>query len=436
MDKEVIVHIHNTIKKILVSSVFKSTGIYTIANFTNGAIPFFLLPVLTQYLTPADYGITATFGVLLVICTPLISLNTNVAVSIKYFKIAKDEFPQYVSNCLLLIIINCLIVTIFFVFFNSLIEKISLFPGDWLWAVIVACFGGNVISILLMILRSVNRVYPYVIVQFFQVVLNIGLSVYFVVWFQMNWQGRIVANVIAIIFFTIISIAVLYKTGWLVLKYNFAHIKDAVKFGVPLLTNNIANFVVSALDRIIIAQLIGLSAVGIYSVGVNFGQVIWAVIGSVNNAYSPWLFHKLNTATEKVKSKIVLISYGYAIGLLIFAIMASHLMPFIIKIFVSEKFYESLEIIFWIFSAQAFVGMEIIMCNFIHYAERTRSFLWVDIFTSILHLINCYLFVKENGIIGAAQALIITRFVRFLVIWFISDRIYPMPWFSFYKSKL
>jgi len=46
---------------ILTKKIFKSFTIYTGANFANQAIPFLLLPILTRFLAPYDYGILATF---------------------------------------------------------------------------------------------------------------------------------------------------------------------------------------------------------------------------------------------------------------------------------------------------------------------------------------------------------------------------------------
>jgi len=47
--------------------LFKNSLVYTGTNVINKAIPFFLLPIMTRYLTPTDYGIVATFNVLLAV---------------------------------------------------------------------------------------------------------------------------------------------------------------------------------------------------------------------------------------------------------------------------------------------------------------------------------------------------------------------------------
>jgi O-antigen/teichoic acid export membrane protein len=434
MNNEFTKKINQVRRKVFYSPVLKNVWMYFFANFANSAIPFFLMPVLTHYLTPEDYGITATFNMLIATCAPFITLNVHIAISVKYFKLDKEEFAQYVSNCFILIIGNCLITVMVFAVFSLEIGELLLFPANWLWAIIVCCFCNSIINILLVIFRLETRVYHYAAIQISQTILNMGLSIWFVICLNMNWQGRITATIVIAILFTFISFIILSKKRYLLVKYSFIYIKDAVKFCAPLLTNNIFSFAIYSFDKLIIAQTIGMNALGIYSISTTFIAVITTLIISINFAYTPWLFNKLNTATKKVKARIVLLSYGYMVAILIFAITISSIMPSIIKIFVGAKFHDAIYIVFWIFIAQAFASMEGIMNNFIKYSEQTRLYFPVDVCMSLFHLIICYLLVKDNGIIGAAQALMVTRFYRFLLIWFVSNKAYPLPWLRFYKN--
>lgn len=43
------------------SSLFRNARIYTVANALNSAIPLLLLPILTRYLSPEEYGMVAMF---------------------------------------------------------------------------------------------------------------------------------------------------------------------------------------------------------------------------------------------------------------------------------------------------------------------------------------------------------------------------------------
>jgi O-antigen/teichoic acid export membrane protein len=434
MDNEVAAKINRITKKIFRASVFKVTGIYILANFANASIPFFLMPVLTKYLTPADYGFVAIFGVLLGLFTPVIGVNTSFAISVKYFKINKETFPAYVANSLLITVGSCLVVIIFFSIFQSQIEKLSDFPREWLWAVIVVCFSANITAILFVILQAMFNTYNYVILQLSRTALSFGLSILFVVWLNMSWQGYISAQVVTNLFFAGISLYSLFHKSWLTFQYNIDYIKDVLKFGMPLLPNSLANFILLLADRFIIVKLIGLSEAGIYAVGVQFAMVISLIMNSLDNAYTPWLYNKLNSITEDEKSKIVLMTYAYIIGMIILTVVISKFIPIIFAVFIDARFWDAFDIIFWACLAQVFGGAVNVVGKYIHYVEKTHMVLLANIPCSIFHLPFCYLMVSENGIVGAAQAATVVYFIRFLIFWIISNKIYPMPWVNFYQQ--
>jgi len=434
MSNEINSKLNKIIKRIVYSSSLKIAGIYTFSNFANAAIPFFLLPILTRYLSPADYGMTAVFGMFLGLCIPFIGLNSQIAISVKYFKMDKLELSKYVSSCLLITVITCFLLIIFFVIFNSWIEKTSNFPVDWLWTVVVVSLSSSILGILLVILRSSRKAYHYSAIQLSQTVMNMGLSVWFVVWLNMNWQGRITAQIIAGVVFAGISLYLLYKNRWLIFQYNAGYIKDALKFGVPLLPSTLSSFAMTLADRFIIVTLIGLSEAGIYTVGVQFAMVIGLIMNSFNSTYTPWLYNKLNSATEVTKSKIILMTYAYIIGMLILVVVFSGLMPFVFKFFIDARYSGALTIIFWSCLAQVFAGAVNIVGKYIHYAEKTNMVLLINIPVSIFHLLFCYIMVNENGIVGAAQAATVSYLIRLLLFAMMSNKLYPMPWLSFYKN--
>ena len=53
------------INRILKHPLLKSSLVYTITDAINKAVPFFILPILSYYLLPSDYGIVANYNVLL-----------------------------------------------------------------------------------------------------------------------------------------------------------------------------------------------------------------------------------------------------------------------------------------------------------------------------------------------------------------------------------
>jgi O-antigen/teichoic acid export membrane protein len=84
------------IKKFINTSLFRSASVYTLTQAINSAIPFFLMPILTRYLTPTDYGIVAMFGVLLSFVAPFTGLSIHGAIARQYYD--RDEIDM-LDNC-------------------------------------------------------------------------------------------------------------------------------------------------------------------------------------------------------------------------------------------------------------------------------------------------------------------------------------------------
>jgi O-antigen/teichoic acid export membrane protein len=68
------------------NSFLKNIGIYTLSNVLNAAIPFILLPVLTQHLSTSDYGVISNYNALINILIPFIGLNLMAALQVVYVK--------------------------------------------------------------------------------------------------------------------------------------------------------------------------------------------------------------------------------------------------------------------------------------------------------------------------------------------------------------
>ena len=67
--------------------LLKSFSIYTITGLLTAGIPFFILPVLTRYLSPYDYGQLSLFSTYVLILIPLISLGSTELIGIDFFQV-------------------------------------------------------------------------------------------------------------------------------------------------------------------------------------------------------------------------------------------------------------------------------------------------------------------------------------------------------------
>ena len=427
--------INNTILSIFRHKLFKNTFIYTGSNVINKAIPFLLLPIMTRYLSPTDYGIVATFNVLLAVVVVFVGLSMHGAINVNYFKLKKEELREYIGNVLIILFTNFILVFIIVFFSKTYLFNVIKFPAKWIPIVTIVALCQSIFAINLGLWRVEQKSFPYGVFQISRTILNVALSLIFVVALVWGWQGRILGVIITSIIYGIISIFVIIKRKYITFSFNKKYIKDALFFGIPLIPHALGGWIMTSIDRIFINSMVGVAATGLYSVGYSVGMIIGLLAHSFNLAWSPFLYEKLKENNYSTKVKIVKFTYLYDIGIVFLALALSFIAPLFLKFFVSKNFYFAYKYVLWIALGYAFNGMYFMVVNYIFYIKKTYILAWVTFTSAGINIILNYFFIKANGAIGAAQATTITFFICFVLTWILSARVYKMPWLFWRGNK-
>ncbi len=88
------------------SKVVKDSMIYTFSDVVNMSIPFLLLPILTKYLSPEDYGSLNVFTSFVAGLSIIITLKVESAVNVNFYKLPKNELSIYIGNTILISLIS------------------------------------------------------------------------------------------------------------------------------------------------------------------------------------------------------------------------------------------------------------------------------------------------------------------------------------------
>lgn len=412
---------------LLKNSLIRKSGIYTLSSIFEKAIPFLLLPILTRYLSTEDYGIVSMFTVMVGLTTAFTGLGIKPAVLRSYYK-DDVNFSVYLTNALLILLISTSVVGSLFFIFSDIITKYTDFPSDWLITVVAASAGQFIINLILVVWQAKAQPIPYGAFNFSVTSLNMSLSIFLIVGMGFGWEGRVIGTVSAIVIFSIIGLGILWYNHMIKFIFVWDYIKHALGYGLPLIPHIISGTLLTYLDRIFITNMVGISETGIYTVGYKIGMIIMVIASSFNKAWSPWLFEKLNKGNKGIKKKIVKFTYLYFIVIILLANVLAFTAPLFLRYFIGENFYTADKYIAWIAWGYAFNGMYYMVSGYIFYEEKTKYLAWVTLVSAIVNIALNYILISIFGAIGAAIATTITFFVMFILTWFISSRIYSMPW--------
>lgn len=401
---------------------------YFISNFINKAIPFLLLPILTRYLSPSDYGVVANFYVFLGFAIVLVGLNTNGALMVQYFKIKKVELRTYAGNIIIILFVSFCIWVIVCFLAGKLMEDYFGLSLLWLLLTIATAFSQSFIALLLVLWQAAGKAMLYGSFNILNTLSNVLLSLLLIIFFGWHWDGRIAGIVISTLAFFLVSIYIMHRHNNINISINVSHIKQILCFGIPLLPHALSGIILSGVDKLFVTKMVGLNETGIYAVGSQIGTIIGILGISFNAAWGPYLFKKLQNPTSSIKRQIVCQTYAFCGVIIILAILLSFIAPYLLSVFIGREFQHSVIYISWLSLAYAFSGIYLVFSNYIFFAEKTYLLSIITLLCGLLNVILNYVLIKFNGSIGAAQALCFTYICYVLATWILSHKVYPMPW--------
>lgn len=421
-------------KKPKANSLVGKSSIYLTSNILNGIIPFLLLPILTRYLDPSEYGEVAMFQTLLGALGAFTGSVFVGAAGRKYYDsgLKKHELAEFIGSCIQLILIcSTLAFIVLFIFQKQFSEWLSLNPIYIIFAVLTAMCSA-IVNIRLNQWQVKRQALKFGALQISQSLVNMLLSLLFVVVMLRGAEGRINAQLITALIFLLISLFLLSKDKLLkFFVWRKDYIKEALRFGVPLIPHIAGGFLLTTVDRFVINKEIGLAEAGIYMVAIQLTAAVGIIFDAINKAYVPWLFEKLKLDSHEDKIKIVKYTYAWFFLIILGALLSFYIGPPLVVLVAGVEYAEAGKIIGWLCLGQGFQGMYLMITNYIFYSKRTGLLSIASLSSGILNLILLVILVRLLGLEGASIAFAISMLVRFLLTWWIAYNRHPMPWFNF-----
>lgn len=422
------------LSKFRANTFLAGSAVYLFSNILNAAIPFALLPVLTRYLTPEEYGEVAMFQTLLGALMAFIGLSLHSAAGRKFYdgNLGDNDLKEFIGSCLQILSITTVVsVAILFSFKDQFSQWLGL---DHKWILLAALVtAGNVVAQIRLGQWQVRKkAKSYGALQVSKSLLNMGLSLALVVLYLQGSDGRIIAQVITVATFAILSLWLLKRDNLLTFAVcRLEYVKEALKFGLPLIPHVGGMFLLTTVDRFVINSELGLAQAGIYMVAVQFGMVLSLVFDAVNKAYVPWLFERLKRDNEAEKRQIVRYTYAWYSLILAGAGLSFLVGPWLIVLVAGEQYTQAGEVIGWLVLGQVFNGMYLMVTNYVFYSKRTGLLSAASVSSGLVNLVLLVCLVEWLGINGAAYAFALSMGLRFFLSWLVAHKRHSMPWFNF-----
>lgn len=406
--------------------LIKNFSFYFLGTLIASGISFLMLPILTRFLSPYDYGMIATVGIIIQVVS-LFALGIGSLIvreaqeNIAYMK-------GVLSSFLLQTLMLALIVIPLGYLFDSSISTFLVIENGYVSYILIISFMTLLQGLFLSVLQALNKAKKYALLSIFTVVFNMSLTIVILLYIEQNWKARIDAMFYSLLLLNSYALVDLYRNHFLVTP-TIDGMKKVLSFGLPLLPHTIGTFLIFSSDKYFLNTISTVEITGIYSVALVLMGILRIFVEAMNKALLPIMIKKLLIIKEEAKIRVVKNIYIYDLVLILLAFVLDFISKYILKVFVGEEFQSASEYLIYLYLAASFIGMYRTRVMFIIYMKKNKKLSYRgDLLAATINIILCPILINLNGPIGAAQSTMIAYFVSFLSVWKLSDEIYPMPW--------
>jgi len=377
-------------------SFLKNSSIYLGAEIINKSIPFLLLPIFTQYLTPSDYGIIASFNSFVAFTSIFIGLSVQGAINVNFFKYTKDKLKIYIVNAILLLVITTIIVFfIVFTFETQISEKLYL-DNQWLYIGVIIAFAQFISLLNLTLWIAEKRPKEYSLYQISQTIVTAMITLSLVVGYNLGWTGQLISIIITSLSFSLLSLYLLFKREYFTFKYEKESMNDLLKFGIPLIPHTLSGWIITSGDKILLLIMVGASATGLFTIGYQISMIMGVLVTSFHKVWNPYIYEKLSLKEIdiKIKIKIVKFTYLYFILIIILVFFLNEMAKYIFLVLLAKEYTDSYKFVIYILISFGFNGMYFMVVSYIFFMHKTKELAKITFSSAIIHIILSYTFIS------------------------------------------
>jgi O-antigen/teichoic acid export membrane protein len=402
----------------------KQSSHYLTGNLLTIVAGFISLPVLTRFLSVAEYGTLSLIFVTLWIALALAKGGLQEA-AVRFYSEFKSgirpDFSSYYNTIFWGSLILVLIVAFLFWVLGSLFQQYISETDTVTIVPLVAglIISGAVFQRLNNFLRAEQSTKLYNLFVVLQRYAVLALGIPFMLFFSKPMAGFLSGSVVA-------ETALIAALLWILIGQNKikaggfspAFFKECFLFGLPLVGYELTSFLVKIIDRYLLQFILGPESVGAYSLAFNLCAyaietpltAVWAAIQPI---YLDLWHHRGKEPTAAFLSKVC----NYALVVLAPVILGfAMLSREIIRLLATAKYESAAVIIPWLMLGILFWGFFPVCAAGNYITKNTPVLFWATLAALVLKVILSLILIPRMYLLGAAIATLVSYFFMMIFV--------------------
>lgn len=408
-----------------VKTLLSASLVYGLGTVASKFIGFFLLPIFTAYLMPAEYGLFETFNVLFFLLTTIGSLGMDSAMIRFYYDSGEPRYRTLVvSSSLFLALSAGVILAGIGLAFSPAINAM-LFDGvnhiNILHVTMLAVVVSVVNTVQLALFQAKRQPGRYSALTFLRFTMMYGLSVFFLI------RGE---SVYGLMISQLIAYSITLAFGFYLARNDFRFAvsskisREMLAFSAPLIIGSVSIWLLSSSDRFFLLRLSTLNELGLYSLGSRLASIVLFAVTAFQMAWPQFAFSRANDANAAYTNARILTYYLFVGILLVLGVTL--FTPEILRILATPSYIGAGSVVFLLSCSFLFYGCYIVFFIILSLTKKTLSILPVTIPPLIVSVALNYYLVPAMGGMGSAIASTSAYLLMAVLTYAFTNRLLPI----------
>ena len=433
----------NPLKKL-----FKQTAIYGLATVIPRLLNVILVPLYTGVMIPEFYGELAVIFSWVAIFNVVLAYGMETAFFRFYIK-SEDKDTVVSTSLISLLVSSVLFVAFALLFQNSLSNLLNIDPKYIIYFIFILGLDALVV-IPFAWLRANEKPTRYALIKIFDVAINLGLNVFFLLGLPALVEGNsetslawmykpdfqisyiFISLLVASAITLLLVLPIYIKTRY---YFNLDLFKKILKYSLPVLVAGIAYTINEVFGRIMLEDMltnihteeIAKAEVGKYAACIKLALFMNLFATAFRMGVEPFFFSHSDTenpqrAYAQITDYFVILGSVIMLGVVVFAdVLKSIFIP-------NPEYWEAMNIVPLILLASFFLGIYHNLSVWYKVSDKTRFGAFISIIGAAITIGINYVFIPILGYMASAIAALFAYGTMMVVSYYLGKSRYPVPY--------
>ncbi|MCX7548822.1 polysaccharide biosynthesis C-terminal domain-containing protein [Xanthomarina sp. F1114] len=426
-------------------SLFKQTFIYGLATVLPRMLSFLLVRLHTDesvLKSVADYGDVSLIYSYFVLFNVLLAYGMETAFFRFYHK--EDDKSKVVGTSTISLIVSSLLFLVFALTFQNQIADFIDIKVEYINLVIWILLLDALVIIPFAWLRANARPIKYAIIKIINVLVNLGLNLFLLLWlkdlaaesqvlaliykpdFEINYI--FIANLVASAVTLLLMSPFYFKVKY---YFNSTLWKQMIRYAFPVLIAGVAFSINETFDRILLNKLlpenIAKTEIGMYSACYKLGMFMTLFVTAFKLGVEPFFFSHANSENPKhnyarILEYFVIFGSVILLGVVVFADVLK------VILIGNEAYWQAMVIVPIILLANLCLGIYHNLSVWYKVTDRTKFGAYISVFGALLTLAVNFWLIPIFSYVGSAIATLFAYASMMFVSYYYGKKYYPIPY--------